>query len=136
MTKRLETDQAVDISWEQTIMGNSGWRDEFWTQVMTALRSWFRPWNMQVFPGRVFLPRNLPGVLSAGLGHCSRFCLRCPSDCKIDELEEMGVIMTPNESDHDMLIGLFHPVTEMSAFLRLIKNKVDDQKKSCKSRIR
>jgi hypothetical protein len=44
--------------------------------------------------------------------------------------------MTPNKSGHDMLIGLFQPVTEMSESLRRIKNKVDDQKKSCKSRIR
>lgn len=136
MTERLETDQAVDISWEQTSMGNSGWKDEFWTLVMTALRCWFRPGNMQVFPGRVFFPRNLPGVLLAGLVHCSRFCLRCPWDYELHELEEMGVIMTPNKSDHDMLIGLFQPVTEMSESLRRIKNKVDDQKKSCKSRIR
>jgi hypothetical protein len=35
-----------------------------------------------------------------------------------------------------MLIGLLQPVTEMSDSLRRIENKVDDQKKSCKSRIR
>jgi hypothetical protein len=44
--------------------------------------------------------------------------------------------MTPNNSGHEMSIGLFQPVTEMSGSLRRIKNKVDDQKKSCKSRIR
>jgi hypothetical protein len=47
-----------------------------------------------------------------------------------------GLIITPNKSGHDILIGLFQPVTEMFESLRQIKNKVDDQKKSCKSRIR
>ena len=136
MIEKLETAQAADISWEQTSMGNSGWKDEFWTLVMTALRCWFRPGNMQVFPCRVFRPSKLTRVVSAGLGHCSPFCLRCPWDYELHEREEMGVIMTPNKSDHDMLIGLFQPVTEMSESLRRIKNKVDDQKKSCESRIR
>jgi hypothetical protein len=62
--------------------------------------------------------------------------LRCPSDYELHELEKRGLIITPNKSDHDILIGLFQPVTEMSESLRQIKNKVDDQKKSCKSRIR
>ena len=44
--------------------------------------------------------------------------------------------MASNRSDHDMLIGLLQPVTEMFESLRRIKNKVDDQRKSCKSRIR
>jgi hypothetical protein len=47
-----------------------------------------------------------------------------------------GLIITPNKSGHDILIGLFQPVTEMFESLRQIKNKVDDQQKSCKSRIR
>ena len=35
MIKRLETGQAADIAWEQTSINNSGWKDEWFTILLS-----------------------------------------------------------------------------------------------------
>lgn len=35
LIKRLETGQKADIAWEQTSITNSGWKDEYWTVILS-----------------------------------------------------------------------------------------------------
>lgn len=34
--KKIETGQAADIAWEKTSLDNSGWKDEYWTIVLSV----------------------------------------------------------------------------------------------------
>ena len=76
--KYLDTQQAADIAWENLSIGNSGWKDEFWTLVLAipAVLCFIPGMDVYVFRGFEAL-KNCPDyynwMLSIAVGSAFGF---------------------------------------------------------------